>query len=207
MTAEGGKFLPGQREVETPQIPFEVVEHLLGGNAVFSASVLESVGKRILALTAALTARVLEDKKGRVLSRNASLCIEPIPATDQRHITGLDAAKTLKKLRVFSQHSPDPETILKSPKVPVPFLIQHGSAPHHTAYAAAAVSAQVATPGISVGVPAVNQPAQHHMPPPYGLDIDMPRKRGRGRPPLRPRTDQNFNRVSQSSAPIPDLRF
>ena len=210
--AEGGKFRPGESPVEPDLFPAEVIRHLLAGRgSFFSDESVSLVSKRLASLIAAVTAQVLDDKRTRNIFKNACLCIETPSSAEQRHLTGFDACKTLSKVPVLREFTS--RNVLPPAKIPVPFLIQHGQPPQHLVYQGATGGAGT-LPNLAGGIPASaaippRQPTfQQPHPAPY--PPEEPRKRGRGRPPLKPRTDHPQFRTlvgskGPAAAPIPDI--
>jgi len=192
----GGKFRPGEaqtREEVIPNcLPAQVVLRLLtrggGPDLGFAPAAVNRVDRVLSALVSVLGAEAAVLKRETTELRNALLCISPVSLAEQKNFSLSDAAKLLMRVPPLRQFAPEPNQLPLAPKAPVAFVINQ--------------------PQPLLVPPPVVQPS---MPMPFGSNADaseIPKKRGRGRPPLRPKTEQQQFRTftaTSASAPIPDI--
>lgn len=188
---QGGKFRPGEQVVEEMQFPAEVLNRLLsrGGGAQvgFSPSALSRMSSVLVSLLGALGVEAAELKKSKNEIENALMCITPMNLVEQQNFSVRDAGQLLKRVPLLRPFAPELWELPVEHKEAVGFLI-HQPQPLM----------------MPLNIPSTT-------PAPFGAApeaLEPPKKRGRGRPPLRPKTEQQQFRTFQTtskSAPIPDI--
>ena len=185
----------------TQGLPLEIIEHLLQrgaeGRVHFSSASVGRVTSLFQKVLCKLVVDITEDKRLSNQIKNALLAIEPLQ--NQRFLTLTDAIKTLNKIPLFHQITPPLSSVPVKPKVEGPYLFSAsgGVLPLHLTPAAALPTAHIpvtllgatpqsATPS-SGATPEVSSDS-------FNMETFEPKRRGRGRPPLKARTDAGFPR-------------
>ena len=188
---QGGKFRPGEQVVEELLFPVEILNRMLsrGGGARigFSQAALARTSHAIVSLLSSVAAEAADLKRSKSEIENALMCITPMNPIEQSNFSVRDAAQLLSRMPLLRPFAPEPWELPVEQKEPVSFLI-HQPQP------------LLMPPILPTTTPA-----------PFGASpeaLEPPKKRGRGRPPLRPKTEQQQFRTFQTtskSAPIPDI--